>query len=61
MALKKPNIDSSKTDKLVWLAEEIFRAFPNVSLDWCFMSWTVHVSIVAKFFWRNGTEGRGLP
>ena len=27
--MNQPNIDSSKTDKVVWLAGEIFRAFPE--------------------------------
>ena len=27
--MNQPNIDSSKTDKVIWLAKEIFRAFPE--------------------------------
>jgi len=29
MNLKQPNIDSPKTDKVIWLAREIFKAFPQ--------------------------------
>ena len=30
IGLNQPNIDSLKTDKVIRLAEEIFRAFPRV-------------------------------
>ena len=29
IGLGQSNIDSLKTDKVLWLAEEIFRAFPE--------------------------------
>ncbi len=29
IGMNQPNTDSSKTDKVIWLAREIFRAFPE--------------------------------
>jgi hypothetical protein len=29
IGLEQPNIESSKADKVIWLAEEIFKAFPK--------------------------------
>jgi len=29
IGMNQPNIESSKADKIIWLAEEIFKAFPK--------------------------------
>jgi hypothetical protein len=41
IGLNQPNIDSSKTDKVVWLAGEIFKAFPKsvTGLVFYYMDW----------------------